>query len=108
MSAEEGGPGLYAEADAFGNYWDLDPITLHVPEASMDLYLAIEPWMNFRNIIPLTENDPKSTEIPSLKSDDNVYPVEAYTLDGRRISKPKRGINIIRMSDGTTQKVMMK
>lgn len=31
-----------------------------------------------------------------------------YTLDGRQMSAPQRGINIVRMSDGTVRKVMVK
>ena len=31
-----------------------------------------------------------------------------YTLDGRAISNPQKGLNIIRMSDGTTKKIMVK
>ena len=31
-----------------------------------------------------------------------------YTLDGKRASEPQRGLNIVRMSDGTTKKVVVK
>jgi len=31
-----------------------------------------------------------------------------YSLDGRRLKSPQKGINIIRMSDGTTKKVIVK
>lgn len=31
-----------------------------------------------------------------------------FTLDGRKIEKPQKGINIIRMSDGSTRKVLIK
>ena len=31
-----------------------------------------------------------------------------YTLDGRQISAPQHGINIVKMSDGTVKKVMVK
>lgn len=31
-----------------------------------------------------------------------------YTIDGRRLTAPQRGINIIKMSDGTVRKVMVK
>ena len=34
--------------------------------------------------------------------------VARYTVDGRRINAPQRGINIVKMSDGTTVKVMVK
>ena len=31
-----------------------------------------------------------------------------YSLDGRKLSAPQQGINIVKMSDGSTRKVMMK
>ena len=31
-----------------------------------------------------------------------------YTLDGRQVSAPQRGLNIIRLSDGTVHKVIVK
>lgn len=34
--------------------------------------------------------------------------VGRYALDGRELSVPQRGVNILRMSDGTTRKVMVK
>ncbi len=37
-----------------------------------------------------------------------VHEVARYTLDGKLISAPQKGINIVRMSDGTTRKVVVK
>ena len=34
--------------------------------------------------------------------------VARYDIHGRKISHPVKGINILRMSDGTTRKVMVK
>ncbi len=34
--------------------------------------------------------------------------VAVYSLDGRRLQAPRRGVNIVRMSDGTTRKVLVK
>ena len=31
-----------------------------------------------------------------------------YSLDGKKLSKPQKGINILRYSDGTTKKVLIK
>ena len=38
----------------------------------------------------------------------DVLEVARYTVDGRQISAPQKGINIIKMSDGTTKKVVIK
>ena len=31
-----------------------------------------------------------------------------YTLDGRQVTAPQHGLNIIRLSDGTVKKIMVK
>jgi hypothetical protein len=31
-----------------------------------------------------------------------------YTVDGRQMSQPQRGLNIVRMADGKTVKVLVK
>lgn len=45
-------------------------------------------------------------ELPA--ADANVVPVEYYSLDGLRLQKPSKGINIVRMSDGSVRKVLVK
>jgi hypothetical protein len=34
--------------------------------------------------------------------------VQYYSIDGKRIATPQRGLNIIKMSDGTTKKIIAK
>ncbi|MBO4550824.1 MAG: hypothetical protein J5733_08840, partial [Bacteroidaceae bacterium] len=31
-----------------------------------------------------------------------------YSLDGKKLSKPQKGLNILRMNDGITRKVIMR
>lgn len=47
-----------------------------------------------------------STGINGLYAEESDKKV--YTPDGKRIQSPKKGMNIIRMSDGTTKKVVVK
>ena len=58
--------------------------------------------------IYLKSDDPRPTRVQSQKNDAEVYPTSIYTIDGMRIFKTIRGLNIIRMNDGTTKKVIMK
>lgn len=37
-----------------------------------------------------------------------AYETERYSVDGQRLAKPVKGLNIIKMSDGSTVKVMVK
>lgn len=51
-------------------------------------------------------NDP--TGINDAQADSNKTVVARYTLDGQQIAAPQKGINILKMSDGTTKKVVVK
>ncbi len=81
---------------------------LHVPSVSVEAYKHTFPWGQFGEIVALTDDDPKPTGVNSLKADNDLRPEATYSLDGRRLSNPQLGLNIIRMSDGTTKKVMIK
>ena len=48
-----------------------------------------------------------STGINQIMRDENGNTM-IFTIDGRRVDKPQKNLNIIRMKDGTTRKVMMK
>lgn len=49
-----------------------------------------------------------TTGINGVESDTNPTETARYTIDGRRISSPQKGINIIKMSDGNVKKVIIK
>ena len=81
--------------------------TLHVPVASIYNYESTAPWSGFGIIVPLTDGDPIPTaikDIPCNITDDGQY----FTIDGKRSATPRRGVNIIRMDDGTTRKFVVK
>lgn len=48
------------------------------------------------------------TAIQTVKTSAKAEETERYILDGRQVSAPRRGVNIVRMSDGTTRKVIVK
>ena len=53
-----------------------------------------------------TTSDPDGIE--EVKSSEDATEVARYDLQGRMIAKPQKGINIIRYSDGTSRKVLIK
>ena len=53
-----------------------------------------------------TDVDPDGVD--EVKSQDAVTEIARYDVQGRPISKPQKGINIIRYSDGSTRTVMVK
>lgn len=86
---------------------NLKHATLHVPAASLETYRNAVSWNNFGSIVALTDEDPKPTRIKSVKSNE-ITEKCYYSLDGKQTIIPQRGLNIIKMSDGTTKKVIMK
>ena len=87
-----------------GNFFQGTPIdqaTLYVPEASLEAYKTTSDWNRFGTILPIT-----STGINYNTANKEVTIDAVYDLDGKRSNGTSRGLNIIRMSDGTTRKVM--
>ena len=59
-------------------------------------------WKNFENIVEM----PEPTAIDAISSNDtNVISGKIYYIDGKQLSQPQNGINVIKMSDGTMRKV---
>ena len=46
--------------------------------------------------------------IASVANSENVHTAARYNAAGQAISQPQRGLNIVRMSDGTVRKVLVK
>ena len=82
--------------------------SLHVPAGSMDAYSNAEQWKDFKEIVALTDSDPNPTGIITPAATQQPSIVECYDLNGRRSSLLQRGVNIIKMSDGTTKKIVVK
>lgn len=50
----------------------------------------------------------KATGITGTQTSADVREVARFTIDGKRINQPQRGINIVKYSDGTVKKVVVK
>lgn len=64
-------------------------------------------WINNAETCKLGESITAGIEAPITDKGTGVE-VERYTVDGRKISKPVKGLNIVKMSDGRTIKVIVK
>jgi hypothetical protein len=93
------------ESNAFENSYP-DYITLHVPSEAVNQYKGVAPWSSFKAVVPLTDSDPKPTGINSIKV--NEQDGKWYTFDGKQSKTPRKGLNIVRMSNGKTKKVLVK
>ena len=83
------------------NTYDLG--ILHVPVGTKELYKQTAGWNRFVNI---EEDAP--TGINAAHCVKAAEEAARYTMDGRHLSKPQPGVNIVRMTDGTTKKVIVK
>ncbi len=48
------------------------------------------------------------TGVDGIESAEEVVPVAIYSISGARLAAPQKGINIIKMSDGSVKKVLVK
>ena len=78
--------------------------SLIVPKGALKKYKRAETWKNF---MWFEEGDYYSTGMGSIKATDK-QPVIQYSLDGRKITIGQKGLSIIRSSDGTVKKVIIK
>jgi len=76
---------------------------LYVPQGAIDKYKACEGWKKFVN---MEEGTPAGIE--AVKTGADAVVRERYTLDGKHITEPQCGLNILKMSDGTTRKVVIR
>ena len=78
---------------------------LYVPVGTKDRYMAAEGWKEFQTIEEKANMPTGINSTSTFKSDK----VSCYNLQGLQLkSAPTKGINIIRQSDGTTRKVVVK
>ena len=77
--------------------------TLYVPQGMARKYRVAEGWKKFYWI---EDGIPAAIELPD--NTEEATETERYTLDGKQITMPQRGINVVKMSDGTVKKVLVK
>ena len=52
--------------------------------------------------------NPKASGIDGIQNDDETVETARYTVDGHRIYTPQKGMNIVKYSDGTVKKIMIR
>ena len=76
--------------------------TLYVPKGTYDNYRLSE-FGYFKNIV---EFDP--TGIDKTTTSTDVEEVSRYSVNGQRLAVPVKGLNIVKYSDGSARKVVVK
>ncbi len=82
------------------NKWNC---TLYVPTNSLAAYQAADQWKEFFFI---EEGAPTGIRQPISGTESTV--IRRYDASGRSTSSPVKGLNVLKMSDGTTKKVLVK
>ena len=90
------------DAHSFFNI-DKSNFTLYVPKGSLNAYCNSE-WNSFFNRI--IEMD--ATGIDSVTLNPNVKEVSRYSADGQQLATPAKGLNIVKYSDGSVRKIVVK
>ena len=87
----------------FNNLDGFSDVTIHVVKGCRKDYKKATGWKDF-TIVEDLENVVTAIVNPTQA----VHEVARYTIDGARISTPVQGINIVKYSDGTTRKVIVR
>ena len=80
-----------------------DTVTAYVPEGTEDAYEAA--LANVSNKVVIVN---RPTSIASATSSSTATEVARYNLSGQKLATPTKGINIVKYSDGTTRKEVVK
>ena len=93
---------LSIPADVFEEV-DTQNCTLYVPEGTLDKYKSADVWKDFGNIV---EYDVTGIDNPSAGN--GAVETARYSANGQRVAAPVKGLNIVKYSDGSTRKVVVK
>lgn len=86
--------------------FNINNAVLHVPALSVDAYKAAAGWNEFKEIVALSASDPNPTGIHEMNNGTDRS--EFWDLSGKQLLQPCKGLNIVRMSDGKTKKIIVK
>lgn len=77
--------------------------SLTVPTESVEAYKAATPWSSFAKVY-----GKNFSGVEKVVAAEDAEVVAIYNLQGIRYSELRPGLNIVKMSDGTTRKVLVK
>ncbi len=94
-------PPTCANSDCFADVSRTD-CCLYVPAGSQSKYRSAKVWSEFSNILEIG-----AAGIEGVSTNE-VEVIGYYTLDGKKLNAPQQGINIVRYSDGSSKKIVVK
>ena len=94
---------VFAQEEIASVLFQTPTAVLHVPEGTLDAYKEAMGFKYFYTIV----DDIIATGIEGVVTDGCVA-TEYYDLSGRRVMNPENGIYVVRYSNGTTGKVVVR
>ena len=83
------------------NYQKLyNTVKLHVPKGSLEAYKSAKVWRLFDNI-----DEFEATDIDNVVNSSDNAPTAIYDANGMKRQSLAKGLNIIRMANGSVKKV---
>lgn len=79
-------------------------LNVYIPKGALAAYQSADVWKNFWNLQEMETTDISNTITNKQPAKELKY----YDAAGREINGARKGLNIIKMSDGTTRKVIVK
>jgi hypothetical protein len=76
--------------------------TLYVPKGTKTLYQNTDGWKNFQNIVEFDASAVQ--EISGEETEAKV--IGNYSIDGKRLAQPLNGLNLQKLSNGKTIKII--
>ena len=77
--------------------------TLYVPKGTKNAYQNSEAWSYCKEIIEM-----ETSGIDSVILNPDAKEVSRFSADGQRLAAPVKGLNIVKYSDGSARKVVVK
>lgn len=89
----------------------MDDAIIYVPKGSKEAYQNAALWRDYeiREIEKMPFPRVYITGLEKVtRTKEDAVEVGRFTVDGRRITSPQRGLQIVRYSDGTSRKILVK
>ena len=105
FSSQTSAPCSYVEDWSPFEKYHYQKVNLEVPKGTVQLYRNTPEWRKFLSIAE-KEDEEEETAISATSAIGATRTLKQYSIEGKSLPRPQQGLNIQKMSDGTTSKVL--